>query len=51
MLLVKISELQARMSSLTDELTTEKLKYMQLQQRLNSMSNQGEDWDRRESES
>ncbi|KAL3360690.1 hypothetical protein AABB24_013902 [Solanum stoloniferum] len=51
MLLVKISELQARMSSLTDELTTEKLKYMQLQQRLNSMSSQGEDWDRRESES
>ncbi|XP_060180165.1 serine/threonine-protein kinase BLUS1-like isoform X1 [Lycium barbarum] len=51
MLLVKISELQARMSSLTDELTAEKLKYMQLQQRLNGMSNQGEDWDRRESES
>ncbi|KAJ8538617.1 hypothetical protein K7X08_029913 [Anisodus acutangulus] len=51
MLLVKISELQARMSSLTDELTTEKLKYMQLQQRLNGMSNQGEDWDRRESAS
>ncbi|CAN4077425.1 unnamed protein product [Withania somnifera] len=51
MLLVKISELQARMSSLTDELTNEKLKYMQLQQRLNSMSSQGEDWDRRESES
>ncbi|KAM3379902.1 serine/threonine-protein kinase OSR1 [Capsicum galapagoense] len=49
-LLLKISELQARMSSLTDELTNEKLKYMQLQLRLNSMSSsQGEDWDRRES--
>ncbi|PHU08353.1 Serine/threonine-protein kinase fray2 [Capsicum chinense] len=49
-LLLKISELQVRMSSLTDELTNEKLKYMQLQQRLNSMSSsQGEDWDRRES--
>ncbi|KAJ8553147.1 hypothetical protein K7X08_020540 [Anisodus acutangulus] len=37
MLLVKISELQAKMSSLTDELTTEKLKYMQLQQQLNGI--------------
>ncbi|CAA0811570.1 Protein kinase superfamily protein, partial [Striga hermonthica] len=29
MLLLKISELQARMNSLTDELTAEKLKHMQ----------------------
>ncbi|KAK4369635.1 hypothetical protein RND71_013427 [Anisodus tanguticus] len=34
LLLVKISELQARMINLTDELTAEKLKYWQLQQRL-----------------
>lgn len=47
MLLMKISELQARMNSLTDELTTEKLKYMQLQQRLNSVSPREEDGDRR----
>ncbi|KAI3453327.1 hypothetical protein Pfo_009990 [Paulownia fortunei] len=47
MLLMKISELQARMNSLTDELTAEKLKYMQLQQRLNAMSAREEDGDRR----
>ncbi|KAL8535582.1 hypothetical protein ACS0TY_011277 [Phlomoides rotata] len=47
MLLMKISELQARMNSLTDELTTEKLKYMQLQQRLNAASPREEDGDRR----
>ncbi|OIT04036.1 PREDICTED: serine/threonine-protein kinase BLUS1-like isoform X1 [Nicotiana attenuata] len=51
MLLVKVSELQARMISLTDELTTEKLKYMQLQQQLNAMSSREEDWDRRELDS
>ncbi|CAN4127139.1 unnamed protein product [Withania somnifera] len=51
LLLVKISELQARMINLTDELTAEKLKYWQLQQRLNSMSCCGEDGDRRELES
>ncbi|XP_059276419.1 serine/threonine-protein kinase BLUS1-like isoform X1 [Lycium ferocissimum] len=34
LLLVKISELQARMINLTDELTAEKAKYWQLQQRL-----------------
>ncbi|XP_009588542.1 uncharacterized protein [Nicotiana tomentosiformis] len=51
LLLVKISELQARMINLTDELTAEKLKYWQLQQRLNGMSNCGEDGDRRELES
>ncbi|KAH6790679.1 Protein kinase superfamily protein [Perilla frutescens var. frutescens] len=47
MLLMKISELQARMNSLTDELTSEKLKYMQLQQRLNVVSTREEDEDRR----
>ncbi|KAH6831471.1 Protein kinase superfamily protein [Perilla frutescens var. hirtella] len=47
MLLMKITELQARMNSLTDELTSEKLKYMQLQQRLNVVSPREEDEDRR----
>ncbi|XP_055821772.1 serine/threonine-protein kinase BLUS1-like isoform X2 [Solanum dulcamara] len=51
LLLVKISELQARMINLTDELTAEKLKYWQLQQRLNATSSCGEDGDRRELES
>ncbi|XP_011070376.1 serine/threonine-protein kinase BLUS1 [Sesamum indicum] len=51
MLLLKISELQARMNSLTDELTAEKLKYMQLQQRLNAVSAREEDEDRREGDS
>ncbi|KAM3321497.1 serine/threonine-protein kinase BLUS1 isoform X1 [Capsicum chacoense] len=51
LLLIKISELQARMINLTDELTAEKLKYWQLQQRLNSMSSCREDGDRRELES
>nr|XP_027085624.1 uncharacterized protein LOC113707476 isoform X2 [Coffea arabica] len=35
LLLTKICELQARMNDLTDELTAEKLKYIQLQQRMN----------------
>ncbi|XP_042010191.1 serine/threonine-protein kinase BLUS1-like isoform X1 [Salvia splendens] len=47
MLLVTISELQARMNSLTDELTSEKLKYMQLQKRLNAVPTRVEDEDRR----
>lgn len=47
MLLMKISELQSRMNSLTDELTAEKLKYTQLQQRLNVVSTREEDEDRR----
>ncbi|CAN4077487.1 unnamed protein product [Withania somnifera] len=51
LLLVKISELQARMINLTDELSAEKLKYWQLQQQLNSMSSCGQDGDRRELES
>ncbi|KAM7278080.1 hypothetical protein ACFE04_005214 [Oxalis oulophora] len=37
-LLIKISELQARMADLTDELMNEKLKHIQLQQQLNSKS-------------
>ncbi|KAL6543979.1 hypothetical protein OROGR_010476 [Orobanche gracilis] len=47
MLLLKISELQARMNGLTDELTAEKLKYMQLQQRLNAVSARDQNGDRR----
>ncbi|GAA0154506.1 non-receptor serine/threonine protein kinase [Lithospermum erythrorhizon] len=35
LLLIKISELQARMANLTEELNAERLRYMQLQQRLN----------------
>ncbi|KAK8266851.1 hypothetical protein V6Z12_D12G273900 [Gossypium hirsutum] len=44
LLLGKISELQSRMMSLTDELIAEKLKYDQLQQQLRLMSG-GEEWD------
>ncbi|CAI9775811.1 unnamed protein product [Fraxinus pennsylvanica] len=36
MLLMKITELQSRMNSLTDELKAERLRYMQLQQQLNA---------------
>ncbi|KAK4769092.1 hypothetical protein SAY86_027242 [Trapa natans] len=38
LLLSKVSELQARMMNLTFELTAEKLKYIRLQQQLNSLS-------------
>uniref|UniRef100_A0A5B7A1S9 Protein kinase domain-containing protein n=1 Tax=Davidia involucrata TaxID=16924 RepID=A0A5B7A1S9_DAVIN len=48
LLLIKISELQARKINLTDELTAEQLKYVQLQQRLNAVSGQDEDEERRE---
>lgn len=48
LLLIKISELQARMSNLTCELTAEKLKYVQLQQQLRSVSGQEENGYRRE---
>lgn len=48
LLLIKISELQARMLNLTDELTAEKLKHVQLQQQLNSILDQEENGDRRE---
>ncbi|XP_030530221.1 serine/threonine-protein kinase BLUS1-like isoform X2 [Rhodamnia argentea] len=37
-LLLKISELQARMATLTEELTAEKSKHMQLQQQLSTLS-------------
>ncbi|PON73558.1 Serine/threonine protein kinase [Parasponia andersonii] len=46
LLLMKISELQTRMNSLTDELTAEKLKYIQLQQQLITVSSQEENGDR-----
>lgn len=48
LLLLKVSELQARMINLTDELTAEKFKYIQLQQQLNAVSGQEEDGDKRE---
>ncbi|XP_057510991.1 serine/threonine-protein kinase BLUS1-like isoform X1 [Actinidia eriantha] len=48
LLVTKISELQARMISLTDELTAEKLKYIQLQQRLSAVSGLEEDGNGRE---
>lgn len=50
LLLIKISELQARMLNLTDELTAEKLKYVHLQQQLNSILDQEENGDRREAD-
>lgn len=46
LLVTKISELQARMISLTEELNTEKQKYVLLQQQLNAVPNQEEDNDR-----
>ncbi|XP_015896363.3 uncharacterized protein LOC107430085 isoform X2 [Ziziphus jujuba] len=48
LLLIKISELQARMNNLTDELTAEKLKFIQLQQQLISLSSREENGDRGE---
>lgn len=42
-LLAKISELQARMSSLTEELNAEKQRYVLLQKQLNAVPNQEED--------
>ncbi|XP_058222707.1 serine/threonine-protein kinase BLUS1-like isoform X1 [Rhododendron vialii] len=50
-LLMKISELQARMINLTEELNAEKSKYTQLQQRLNDASILEEDGYRREGDS
>ncbi|XP_062074639.1 uncharacterized protein LOC133778659 [Humulus lupulus] len=47
LLLMKISELQARMNSLTEELTTEKFKFVQLQQQLIAVSSEEENGDRR----
>ncbi|CAL9125026.1 unnamed protein product [Musa textilis] len=43
LLLTKISEIQARMSTLTDELTAAKLKHIQLQQELNALYFQQEE--------
>ncbi|GKA92821.1 serine/threonine-protein kinase BLUS1 isoform X1 [Tanacetum coccineum] len=37
-LLTKVSELQSRLTSLTEELTTEKLKYVQLQERVDAIT-------------
>ncbi|KAI3958203.1 hypothetical protein MKW92_029493 [Papaver armeniacum] len=42
LLLLKVSELQARMITLTDELTSEKLKHLQLKQQLSYMSGREE---------
>ncbi|XP_076881441.1 uncharacterized protein LOC143529555, partial [Bidens hawaiensis] len=38
LLLTKVSELQSRLTSLTEELTTEKLKYLQLQERVEAIT-------------
>lgn len=43
LLLIRISELQARMMNLTEELTAEKLKYLQLQQQLITVTSREED--------
>ncbi|XP_027346697.1 serine/threonine-protein kinase 3/4-like isoform X2 [Abrus precatorius] len=48
LLLVKILELQSRVINLTDELTAEKLKYMQLQQQLTALYSQEQNGDRRD---
>ncbi|KAK7306850.1 hypothetical protein VNO77_44810 [Canavalia gladiata] len=45
LLLVKILELQSRMIYLTDELTAEKLKYMQLQRQLTALYSQEQNGD------
>ncbi|KAE9619100.1 putative protein kinase STE-STE20-Fray family [Lupinus albus] len=48
LLLAKIAELRARMTSLTDELTSEKLKYKQLQQQLNAVYSQEQNRENKE---
>ncbi|KAK7278317.1 hypothetical protein RJT34_23344 [Clitoria ternatea] len=48
LLLAKISELQSRMINLTDELTFEKLKYVQLQQQLAGLYSQEQNGEREE---
>ncbi|KAL5068493.1 hypothetical protein RYX36_019380 [Vicia faba] len=48
LLLAKISELQSRVASLTDELTSEKLKHMQLQQQVASFHSQEQNGEREE---
>jgi len=47
---MKISEMQARVSNLTDELTAEKVKFVQLQQQVNSACFSEEDRKRDEKE-
>ncbi|XP_058084648.1 serine/threonine-protein kinase BLUS1-like [Magnolia sinica] len=47
LLLIKISELQARMINLTEELTAAKLKHIELQQQLNAAYGREEDRSRR----
>ncbi|CAL2260743.1 unnamed protein product [Prunus armeniaca] len=47
LLLLKVSELQARMNNLSDELTAEKTRHIQLQQQLNAVSGQEENGDGR----
>ncbi|XP_058770688.1 serine/threonine-protein kinase BLUS1-like [Vicia villosa] len=48
LLLAKISELQSRVTSLTDELTSEKLKHMQLQQQVAAFHSQEQNGEREE---
>ncbi|XP_058770678.1 serine/threonine-protein kinase BLUS1-like [Vicia villosa] len=48
LLLAKISELQSRVTSLTDELTSEKLKHMQLQQQVSAFHSQEQNGEREE---
>ncbi|KAJ1376042.1 putative serine/threonine-protein kinase [Sesbania bispinosa] len=48
LLLAKVAELQARMINLNDELTAEKLKYVQLQQQLRALCSQDQNGDGRE---
>ncbi|XP_004495505.1 uncharacterized protein [Cicer arietinum] len=48
LLLAKISELQSRMISLTDELTSEKLKHLQLQQQMAALYSQEQNGERNE---
>ncbi|KAK6646171.1 hypothetical protein PHAVU_L005401 [Phaseolus vulgaris] len=48
LLLAKISELQSRMINLTDELTYEKLRYVQLQQQLAAVYSQEQNGEREE---
>ncbi|OIV90688.1 hypothetical protein TanjilG_15074 [Lupinus angustifolius] len=48
LLIAKIAELRARMTSLTDELASEKLKYKQLQQQLNAAYSQEQNRENKE---
>lgn len=47
LLVLQISELQARMNNLKSELTHEKLKYVQLQQQIEALSNHGSEEEKR----